>query len=231
MKLIIFDIDATLTNSNKLDSKCFAETYLDFFGHPLPTIDWNFYPAVTDTAIFDDLFERHFQRKPIPAEIQDFKNQFTAKIQKNRQLEPYNFEEVSGAKNLIDYLLSKKEYAIGIATGGWKQPAQIKLHHVGIDPTPIFDAYADGHYTREAIVNDSISQAKQVYPAFEKIVYFGDAKWDVTTTRNMNIPFIGIRLRGDLEVLKQLGATQVFQDYRDMELIIKAIERATPPLL
>ena len=50
--LIIFDIDGTLVYSNKVDSKCFSETYQQIYGEPFPSIDWRVYPHVTDHTIF-----------------------------------------------------------------------------------------------------------------------------------------------------------------------------------
>ncbi|MEZ4935868.1 MAG: hypothetical protein R2788_27500, partial [Saprospiraceae bacterium] len=57
----------------------------------------------------------------------------------------------------------------------------------------------------------------------------GDAIWDVQTTSNLSLNFIGIRREGDVEVLLQAGATTVLQDFSDHDQFMKAVYTATPP--
>ena len=91
-------------------------------------------------------------------------------------------------------------------------------------------SFADGHVAREEILQYSIDQAVGKCGDFKKIVYFGDAKWDVETTRNMNIDFIGVRLKGDKEQLESLGAQHVITNYLDQEVVLELIDKAVPPI-
>ena len=150
-------------------------------------------------------------------------------IDQKRKANPADFREVPGAQSTVHRLLTMDEFAVGIGTGGWHKPATVKLQHVGIDYRDIFMSCADGRYTREAIVQGSITPALQKYPNIQRIVYVGDALWDVRTTRNMQIPFIGIRREGDKEVLKKEGADYVLEDYRDFELFLEYVEKSLPP--
>ena len=62
---------------------------------------------------------------------------------------------------------------------------------------------------REAIIEESVSKAKQRYPEIDHIVYIGDAIWDVKTTRRMQMNLVGMRVQGDVEVLEREGVTHV----------------------
>lgn len=226
---VIFDIDGTLLYSNKIDSLCFAQTYEKIYGHPFPTIDWANYPHVSDTTIFETVIKEKFERVPSTSEIEDFTNDYVALLEDKRQNNPHDFREVPGARMMVEHLLDDDRYIVGIATGGWKRPAAVKLKHVSIDHTHIYDSYADGLYTREDILQASIDQAQQ-YHEIERMVYIGDALWDVRTTRNMALNFIGIRHKGDAHILKSAGATHILENYRDQDKFLETLSICQPPM-
>ncbi len=227
---IIFDIDGTLLYSNKIDSKCFAESYETKFGKKFPSIDWTDFPHVTDHTIFGTAFRTHFNRTATAAEITDFENDFVALMQQKRKETPEEFREVPGARQTIENLLSDDRFEVGIATGGWQKPARFKLNHIGIDYTELHDGYADRKETREDIIKEAIEKAAQRQAKYDRIVYVGDAIWDVTTTRNMNLPLIGIRRNGDREVLERAGARHILQDYSDYNAFLEMVDVAETPV-
>jgi phosphoglycolate phosphatase-like HAD superfamily hydrolase len=228
--LVIFDIDGTLLHSNKVDSETFAETYESQFGQPFPSIDWRNYPHVTDHTIFNEVIRQHFDRPASAADIDRQQSHFVAQLCRKRELMPEVFREVPGAVSTVNNLLNLKEYVVGIATGGWRAPAQIKLKHLGFPIQEFYASYADNKITREDILKESIELARAAHPDIQRTVYIGDAIWDVTTTRNMGLNFIGVRLRGDYETLEQVGARQVIQDYQDQDYFLRLLKTAVPPV-
>lgn len=223
MILIIFDIDGTLVHSNKIDSQCFAQSYEQVFGQSFPSIDWRDYPHVTDDTIFDTVFQAHFKRSPTLVEQENFKDHFVNNIIAERKRQPEAFHEVPGARDMMLHLLNDPQYIVGIGTGGWHRPAMVKLGFVNIPTDDLFISAADECPTRVHIVDRAIRMAKTAHPDIEKIVYVGDASWDVTTCREMNIPLIGIRVRGDVEVLKEMGITHVYSNFRDQQVFLNAV--------
>lgn len=229
MVLVIFDIDGTLVYSNKIDSLCFAQTYEQIYQRPFPTIDWRAYPHVTDTTIFGTVIQKHFGRSPKQEEVEYFQERFVTMIEAKRQTNPEEFKEVPGAKLLIEKLLTLDHFALGIATGGWHRPAQTKLQFVGIPYDQLLLSAADGKVTREAIINEVVNHPSHERITFDKVVYIGDAIWDVTTTRNLQMDFIGIRRQNDKHHLLEAGATIVLENYLDQHQFLDAIQIATPP--
>ena len=223
MILIIFDVDGTLVFSEKKDSQCFADTYQAVYGLPFPTIDWRKYPHVSDTTIFKTVIQEHFNRIPDEAEEESFRQQFVVNIIKNRKQTPTEFKEVPYAKQTIDELLKDKRFVLGVATGGWKAPAIVKLNFVNIPVDKLIITGADGKVTREDITNETIAKAKAKHGEFERIVYVGDAIWDVTTTRNMGLPLIGIRRKGDIDFLTKLGTQLVLKDFEDYDAFLEGV--------
>jgi len=228
--LIIFDIDGTLLYSNKIDSQCFAVAYKTVFGKTFPTIDWREFPHVTDDTIFKTAFKAHHNRWPEPAEEETFRDHFVALIEEKRKTNPTEFKEVPGSKNTIDQLLKDDQYLVGIGTGGWEKPANVKLKHLHINTQNVYMSCADNQPTREAILEKAIAAAKATNDSIERIVYVGDAIWDVQTTRNMQLNFLGIRRAGDHEVLAEAGAKNIITDYSDYNYFLDQIGKAIPPL-
>ena len=227
-KLLIFDIDGTLLYSNKIDSQCFADTFVKIYKKPFPSIDWTTFPHVTDDTIFKTAIKRQLQKEATAEEMQQFKRDFTNLLHEQRVKKPADFKEIPFAKKTIDNLLADDQFAVGIGTGGWYEPAKIKLNHVGIPHDQLVIEAADGNETRENILQSVLQKARQRF-TFEDVVYIGDAIWDVETTRNLNMKFVGIRRSGDHDFLKNLGATQVLTDYSNYKNFLFAIENATPP--
>ena len=224
MIFVIFDIDGTLVHSNKIDSQCFADTYQTVFGRAFPSINWLDYPHVTDDTIFGTVFKKHFSRLATDAEKQNFQENFVANILAERDRRPEAFHEVPGARAMIASLSQDQRYRVGIATGGWQAPARVKLDFVGINFAEMPAGYADGNPTRPDIIRMAINQAKAKYGEPEKIVYVGDAIWDLTTCREMQLPLIGIRVKGDLDFFTERGVKFVFSGYQNLTAFKEAIE-------
>ncbi len=227
--LILFDVDGTLVYSERRDSRAFAATYELLYRRPFPTLDWSRFAHVTDTTIFGTLIDDHFGRAPTEAEVEYFQHFYLDRLRENRRLRPDRFREVPGARDLVRRLLDDARYEVGVATGGWAQPARIKLAHIGIPADHLFLSGADGKTTREEILGAVIRKAAAHSGPFRRIVYVGDAVWDVRTTRNLQLSFVGIRYRNDCDLLHRAGATHVLADYRDPALFLEAAHRAGPP--
>jgi len=227
--VIIFDIDGTLLFSNKIDSECFAETYQTIYQKPFPTIDWTYFPAVSDTVIFETVIQEQFGRVPDEVEVNTFRDAFVDLLIARREANPMDFQEVPGARAMIERLLQDERFIVGIGTGGWEKPARLKLNHIGVDVNQLILSGADGHYSREAIVQEVLDNEVVKSADIQRVVYVGDAIWDVKTTRNMNLPLIGLRRKGDAHVLLDIGCSDVLADYLDQELFLDLVNTVSVP--
>jgi phosphoglycolate phosphatase-like HAD superfamily hydrolase len=230
MVLVIFDVDGTLVYSDKKDSLTFAQAYEDLYGHPFPSIDWRNYPHVTDTVIFDTVLQQHFGRRAEAGEVERFQAHYIGLLRDKRHHSPEDYQAIPGARQAVGQLAEQEGYLVGVATGGWRQPAEVKLEHVGIRIAPRLFSGADGKAEREAILEEVIARARESHgSALRKIVYVGDAEWDVRTTRNLQLAFIGLRRLGDCEMLHREGARHVIQDFTDFDRFRQLLEEACPP--
>ena len=226
--LVIFDVDNTLVYSDGRDSKQFAEAFCEVFNtEQAPSINWNDYTHVSDHTIIREAYKRQFGEYPTPEQHELLIDNYVARLATQRQIDPHGHKAVPNAAQTVLQLL-EEGYLVGLATGGLERPAKLKLRHIGLNPDVLYGSYADGRDSREDIINGVFEQLN--LEEITRIVYIGDAPWDVSTTRNMNLPLVGIRRRGDVEALLKEGASHVLADYLDYAAFKAALHEAIPPI-
>jgi len=227
--LVLFDIDGTLLFSEKVDSECFAATFKEQYGADFPTIDWTYFSHVTDHTIFREAYFKLHGSFPDLPEIERFRNLFVDKIQEARRVRPEAFQMVPGANMIFEYLL-EKEIPFGVATGGWHAPATAKLKHVGLWHEGLVLSAADQQPTRVDIINRAKEGCRIKGYHWEKVVYIGDAIWDVKTCREMEIPLLGIKIKGDHKQLLDAGASHVISNYESISDFFEKLNKIQVPL-
>lgn len=224
MKLIVFDIDGTLTDTKGVDDKCFIQAFHTTFGLDIQDQIWADLQNVTDWGITEEIIQQRLGRATTALEYAEMHKNHTTNLAQERLKDVQQFKAVAGANQFIETLLNHPHFRIGIATGAWEKSALIKLKSIAIDPLQYPFSNSDYHKSRENITLDTIAKAEKKYQQkFEKIVYFGDGAWDFKTCQHLNIPFIGIDILGDKK-LRGLGAKNVFPNFEDIESILNILE-------
>jgi phosphoglycolate phosphatase-like HAD superfamily hydrolase/SAM-dependent methyltransferase len=225
MKLAIFDIDGTLTQTNDVDSDCFIQAFNSEFKTTEINTNWAVYGHTTDSGITLQIFQERFERIPTADELSKLQHRFAELLKEHER----TITEVPGA-NLILQKLAQTQWVIAIASGGWRASAMIKLQAAGIEGN-FPGAFADDGISREDIVRTAISRAKEIYRQadFEKIVCIGDGIWDVLTAIQLQLPFIGVAGDEQKIVLQNAGVENIVEDFQDFDNFLTALNRATIP--
>jgi phosphoglycolate phosphatase-like HAD superfamily hydrolase len=233
MKLAIFDIDGTLTNTCDVDSKCFVKAFTEEFQFKEINTNWASYGHTTDSGITLQIFQECLGRIPEASELSRFQQRFVELLQKHYTVEPESFLEIPGASVMLRQLAQEKDWAIAIATGGWRASACMKLKAAGLDIAELPSAFTDDAISREDIVKTAISRAKAVYAQseFEKIVCIGDAIWDVLTASQLQLAFVGIARDEQKKVLHDAGVEQIVEDFLNFDHFLAALNTANIPNL
>ncbi len=219
MTAIIFDIDGTLTNTTKVDDKCFIQAFEIVFGLDISNQDWSKLKNVTDWGITEEIISKSWNRKPTKAELKKMELKFVRLLKNELQENIVHFEEINGATNFIECLNKKDDTIVGIATGGWEKSATLKLNAIGIEPTEFAFSNSSRFKERETILSDTINQITEMTnQPIEQVIYFGDGTWDFLTCKKLGIDFIGIDYK-ESGVLKKIGAKKIFKDFKNPELI------------
>ena len=94
MKLVVFDIDGTLTRTSDVDDVCFIPTLREYFGRSDFDTDWSAYPHVSDSGILDSLSRRFHGRPATDEEAASFESAFMARL---REQPASEFQALLGA--------------------------------------------------------------------------------------------------------------------------------------
>lgn len=223
-RLIIFDIDGTLTKTNAIDEKCFTRTVKQ-----LSTArDFKF--SFDDRWHFTDsyiAFQLALAQNNDSFSEQTFKQQFLI----NLRLEAENtkFEAAEGAQALLkDLRKSKVPYAL--ATGCWRKSAEIKLRAAGFSVPKVPMATADQFFTRDEIVTQAIVSSHRFYRTlFTDVIYIGDGYWDLITCQKLNLKFIGVDPEKNSSKAALIKSHLALSKYPDLSTFLSMVETATVP--
>jgi len=211
-KLIIFDIDGTITDTTEVDDLCFKKTFKLLYDIDLINVTWSDYPHATDWGLSMSIIEEKFNISLSTNEKRKIEKHFIEILQGELSENPQKFAEIPESVKFIKSLINSNQ-PIAIATGAWKHSALLKLKKVGLDIKGIPFANSDEFYSREEITKHAITKAENQYNIkFKKFVYFGDGTWDYKTTKSLGIPLIGVDFHSNGK-LKKLGVKNIISDY------------------
>ena len=210
MHLILFDIDGTLVDSTNFDGALFTKAVLDVLGIRVSS-DWNRYRNVTDSGILNQIIDENGLESERDQIHESVSTRFAVLTARHLDQTPDAISEIIGSRAFLDSLRLKPDVLLGIATGGWRSTALMKLRAVGIETNGLGFASADDASSRidimkiaEAKVTDGIQPSRRTY--------FGDGPWDLQASRVLGFEFIGIG--------KNVEALARFDDYSDPTSIL-----------
>ena len=231
MKLAIFDIDGTLTNTNSVDNGCFVKALSEAHGITEINTDWATYPHTTDSGITLQIFQEKFGRDPEVSELDKFKSCFVNMLSDRYYSDSSSFTEVTGASVALSRLKRESDWSVAIATGSWRESALLKLKAAKIDVDGIPAAFAEDGLSREEILLSAVSQSLKQYrlSSFAKTVSIGDGLWDVRTARRLNFAFLGVGFGETAGTLDRAGAKHVIEDFADYSRLVSFLNVAQVP--
>lgn len=217
MKLIVFDIDGTIIDSVKVDDDCFKSTFKKLHNIDLAETNWNDFKNVTDTGLTIEIFEKWLNRKPNSLEIENIKQEFFKQINhRTKEIAP-----IKGAIEFINLIASHNDLEVAFATGGWEETAKLKCNAVGLNLDKYLLKSSNDHFERTKIIKLTIDEAlkKHKLYTFDSVVYFGDGLWDLKTTSQLKIDFVGVDFKNNGK-LKNAGCKTIIKDFTESKNLL-----------
>lgn len=231
MRLAIFDIDGTLTETNEVDSDCFVRAMADAHGVGHLNTDWGAYAHTTDSFITREVLRENFGRAPLEGELSKFKDCFVSHLEEICAGDASLFVEVAGASAALTRLRRESGWCVAIATGCWSGSALLKLSAAGLETEDVPTAFAEDGVSREEILLAALARAREAYgrESFDAVVSLGDGLWDVTAARNLGFAFVGVGRGARASRLRDAGAGHVVEDFKDYERLLLCLSGARVP--
>jgi phosphoglycolate phosphatase-like HAD superfamily hydrolase len=232
MKLVIFDIDGTLTQTSRVDEICFTRAFADTHGLEVLADHWIDCPHVSDSGVTQHLFQYYFGRDPGDHESGVIKKRLVDLLEEHHRLDQSFFAEIPRAAETFNRLVEGRGWAKAIATGCWQPSAEMKLRAASINYHGVPGGFAEDGIARESIVGAAISRSRVSYRLenFDRIVSVGDGVWDVRTAARLGLAFIGVANGARAEMLHEAGAKLVIPDFDDADRFFECLEVAEAPV-
>jgi phosphoglycolate phosphatase-like HAD superfamily hydrolase len=231
MKLVMFDMDGTLTFTDgfAVAENCYVLAIRQTLGLTRVATEWETYTHASSSYCLEAIVRAARGTPPTAAESAAVQSRLVELMEEDAGRGLKTTQIAGSAAALAG--LRAAGYAIAIATGDWKLSAAHKLTAAGIPFETIPAAFCDDSHVRTEIMQTSLARAQRHYGCdrFERVVYVGDGAWDVKACRELRWPLVGIGEGVPARRLRALGATQVIPHYEPLATFLAAIERATAP--
>src|SRR5262245_13851431 len=231
MKLVIFDIDGTLTQTNHIDEVCFVRAWAEIQGIEDVREYWLDCPHVSDAGVTNHAFQKLFGRDPLDHETDAIKACLVRLLEEHHERDRSHFAEIPGATTAFNHHVDRREWVKAIATGCWRPSAEMKLRAANIKYEGVPGGFSEDGAARELIVNAAIERSRIFYKCqeFYRTVSVGDGVWDVRTAANLRLPFVGIAGGERAEMLRRAGAKHVIEHYEEIDRFFDYLEEADVP--
>jgi phosphoglycolate phosphatase-like HAD superfamily hydrolase len=230
MKLVMFDMDGTLTDSVKLDDRSYVQAVEHALAMTNIVTDWESYPHASSSGCLYEIARRHRGHGPTADETRAVQHRLLALMDEAAERHNRRTLEIAGAAASVQAALDAG-YAVAIASGDWEITARHKLTSAKIPFEKLPSAYCEVSHVRTEIMQTALVRARAHYDVleFERIVYVGDGAWDVKACRELSWPLVGIGQHTQAQRLRSLGVSHVLPHYEPVHHFMSALELAQVP--
>lgn len=227
MKVVLFDIDGTLLNSEGLGRASMQRALAEVFGSPgNPSYR---YDGKTDKQIVRDVMrlEGHSDEH-IDSRMETLILLYLEGLRIGAKSGNFNVRPHEGVLELLDVLEARKDVVLGLLTGNVEPGARVKLTAAGIDPDRFrVNAFGSDHEHRPqlpAIAQRRASEVLGLDIAGERLIVIGDTPADIECGRSLGARAIGVATgHYSVEQLRKYNPYAVFPSLGDTAKLLETI--------
>jgi len=223
-RLVVFDVDGTLTLTGNFDGELFVQSIKEVLGINSVNTDWTTYRNVTDVGVIAELIERH----GLEQTVQSVQDHFLALLRSKLAETPETCREVPGAAEMLSVLRKHPDFECAVASGAWHESVLLKTRSAGLVIEGLPMATCDDSSQREQITQMSIERARLQYCLLTStpVTLVGDAPWDFQVATNLQLHFVGIGSGQQATRLLECGAKHVIEDFTDVERFLELVAQS-----
>ena len=195
MRLVLFDIDGTLLNSQGMGRASMQRALIDVFGSPgNPSYR---YDGKTDKQIVRDTMrlEGHSDDH-IDSRMDQLLDLYLEGLRVGAKSGKFAVRPLAGVLEILDALEERDDIVLGLLTGNIEAGARIKLTAAGINPDRFrINAFGSDHEHRPelpAIAQRRATETLGLNIAGERLVVIGDTPADIECGRSLGARAIGV---------------------------------------
>lgn len=219
-KLLLFDIDGTLTRSkNRIGYTLTFAVFEELLGISVPQDHPAWFAGKTDLQIYEELAselgadaDAVERQRPLlrDALARQFANYAT----------PEWIELLPGAAELVEVLAQHDDAVLGLVTGNVRPCAYLKLRSHGLEQHFTFGAFGCEHADRTLLPPLAVQRAEALTGlrfAPEDTVVIGDAVRDIDCAKAHGMKVVAVATGGTpAHALRAHGADVVFDDFSNV---------------
>ena len=230
MRLVLFDIDGTLLNSQGLGRMAMRRALGSIFGSPgNPAYR---YDGKTDKQIVRDVMrlEGHSDEH-IDLQMEKLIEIYLEGLREGAASGKFNVRPLEGVLELLDALEPREDVVLGLLTGNVEPGARTKLTAAGINPDRFrVNAFGSDHEHRPelpAIAQRRASENLGLDITGGRIVVIGDTPADIACGRSLGAKAIGVASgHYTVEDLLSHNPYAVFPSLKNTEQLLESIVNA-----
>ncbi|MHB1862198.1 MAG: HAD family hydrolase [Gemmatimonadaceae bacterium] len=227
MKLILFDIDGTLLNSDGAGRRAIQRALVECFGTAGPEHHW--FDGKTDPQIVFELMHlAGVETATVSARLDAVFARYVALLHDELAVPGHGARAYPGVPALLDALEAQPDVTLGLLTGNVEPGARAKLQAAGIAPERFrVGAFGSDHAVRAELPAIARMRAREILgremPGHDMTV-IGDTPADLTCGRGVGARAMGVATgRYSVSELSAYDAAAVFADFSHTASVLDAI--------
>jgi phosphoglycolate phosphatase len=227
-KLVLFDIDGTLLNTQGAGARAFRRAMLEVYGETGPIDSYEFHGR-TDPQIARELLRMvGFEDARIDPHLSDLWDAYLRELEIELTGPAIGVGVLAGVTPLLDALHQTGQHLVALLTGNIEQGARLKLGSAGLWGRFDLGAYGSDHERRDRLPAVAVRRARQrtgVHFRGRDVVIIGDTPFDVSCGRSLGVWAVAVATgKHTVQELADVGADVVLPDLSDTERALAAIE-------
>lgn len=225
MKLLLFDIDGTILQTNGAGTRAANRAFENIYGisEAMTRIDA---AGKTDHLILQEIFMNELNRGFSQKEAEELYKLYIPFLEEETGKSETTV--MPGIPKLLDNLSTREDMILGVATGNIEPGAWIKLKSAGLDHHFKFGGFGSDSHIRELLIIKAKERALDHVDngtEIQKTFVIGDTPYDINHGRAAGAVTVGVATGGYSRTeLEKHGPDHLFDDLNNLEMVVEIFE-------